>query len=107
MTEPARTAAEYRAVVFDMDGVVTGAAAVHANVWTALSGADLPALGGAVRSRPGGDRSRSPSLTAGSRDACIPAPATRPCVEHAERTPGLGADLGHALPCDTTVPAGS
>lgn len=53
MTEPARTAAEYRAVVFDMDGVVTDAAAVHANVWTALSGADLPALGGAVRSRPG------------------------------------------------------
>ncbi len=47
VSEPARTATGYRAVVFDMDGVVTDTATVHANAWKALFDAVLPALGGA------------------------------------------------------------
>lgn len=45
MTEPARTANGYRAVVFDMDGVVTDTATVHATAWKALFDEALPALG--------------------------------------------------------------
>ncbi|NEW43270.1 beta-phosphoglucomutase family hydrolase [Nocardia cyriacigeorgica] len=45
-TTPARTANGYAAVVFDMDGVVTDTASVHAAAWKALFDEALPALGG-------------------------------------------------------------
>ncbi|MFC9962630.1 beta-phosphoglucomutase family hydrolase [Nocardia ignorata] len=47
MTELPRTANGYRAVVFDMDGVVTDTATIHADAWKALFDEALPALGGA------------------------------------------------------------
>ncbi|MGF0319150.1 beta-phosphoglucomutase family hydrolase [Nocardia fluminea] len=43
--EPTRTANGYRAVVFDMDGVVTDTATVHAIAWKALFDEALPRLG--------------------------------------------------------------
>ena len=43
------TAAGYGAVIFDMDGVVTDTASLHAAAWKALFDAVLPALPGPCR----------------------------------------------------------
>ncbi|WP_433208872.1 beta-phosphoglucomutase family hydrolase [Nocardia sp. CA-107356] len=43
---PGRTANDYGAVIFDMDGVVTDTAAVHAAAWKSLFDQVLPKLGG-------------------------------------------------------------
>ncbi|WP_424348507.1 beta-phosphoglucomutase family hydrolase [Kocuria sp. CH-021] len=46
---PARTGEGYRAVIFDMDGVVTDTAGVHARAWKALFDEVLPALSPTVQ----------------------------------------------------------